>query len=61
LLLQRRSILLRKKLSARNQQNYPNEKTFHPKVREDETARLKCKLPIGDANVDGMTKGGPAF
>jgi hypothetical protein len=44
LLLQGRSILLREKLSARKKQDYPNEKTFHPKVREDETARLKCKL-----------------
>ena len=61
LLLQRRSILLREKLSARKKQHYPHEKTFHPKVREDETARLKCKLPIGEANVDGMTKGDPAF
>ena len=60
LLLQRRSILLGKKLNARNKQTYPNEKTFHPKVREDETARLKCKLPIGKANVDGMTKADPA-
>ena len=61
LLLQRRSILLREKLSARKKQDYPNEKTFHPKVREDETTRLKCKLPIAEANVDGMTKGTPAF
>ena len=60
LLLQRRSILLREKLSTRKKQDYPNEKTFHPKVREDETARLKCKLPIAEANVDGMTKGDPA-
>src|SRR4029453_12481506 len=48
LLLQRRSILLREKLSARKKQDYPNEKTFHPKVREDETTRLKCKLPIAE-------------
>src|SRR5438552_3908527 len=44
LLLQWGSILLREKLRARKEQDYPNEKTFHPKVREDETARLKCKL-----------------
>src|SRR5689334_1217681 len=56
LLLQRGDILLRKKLSARKKQDCPNEKTFHPKAGEDETARLKCKLPIREANVDGMTK-----
>jgi hypothetical protein len=32
LLLQRRSILLREKLSTRKKQDSPNEKTFHPKV-----------------------------
>jgi hypothetical protein len=44
LLLQRRSILLREKTSARTKQQRANEKTFHAKVREDETACLKCKL-----------------
>src|SRR6476619_8264116 len=44
LLLQRRSILLREDFSALIKQESPNENTFHPKVREDETARLKCKL-----------------
>jgi hypothetical protein len=35
--LQRRSILLREKISARKKQQRANEKTFHPEVREDET------------------------
>jgi len=42
--LQRRSILLREKISARKKQQCANEKTFHSKVREDETTCLKCKL-----------------
>ena len=53
-LLQRRSILLPEKLSDRKKQAYPNEKTFHPKVREDQTSWLKCKLPrrLDTAAVD---------
>jgi hypothetical protein len=42
--LQGRSILLREKISARKKQQRANEKTFHDKAREDQTARLKCKL-----------------